>query len=142
MDRYDIEWKSQSKNSSESMPVGGGNIGCNVWVEKDFIYLYMAQSGWFDENNSLLKAGRIKIAIEKNPFKNIFSQKLRLEKGDIIIRGDDCEITIWVDIDNQTIHLDYKGKQERVIHFYYETWRYEDRKVECDSYELFQCKWC
>jgi Domain of unknown function (DUF5703) len=31
---YNIVWNSQSKNASESMPCGGGDIGMNVWVEK------------------------------------------------------------------------------------------------------------
>lgn len=140
MDRYNVEWKTQSKNSSESMPVGGGDIGCNVWVENDQIYLYMAQSGWFDENNSLLKAGRIKITMTPCFFENVFNQRLNLTKGDIVIYGDDCKVTIWVDMDNKTIHLDMKSSQEREIRFYYETWRFENRVVECDSYELFQCK--
>ena len=30
---YNIVWNSQSQNSSESMPCGGGDIGLNVWVE-------------------------------------------------------------------------------------------------------------
>jgi len=32
-DRYNVVWTSQSKNSGGSMPVGGGGIGLNVWVE-------------------------------------------------------------------------------------------------------------
>lgn len=140
MERYDIEWKTQSKNSSESMPVGGGDIGCNVWVENNQIFLYMAQSGWFDENNSLLKSGRIRITMNPCPFENRFYQRLSLETGDVVIKGEEYEITIWVDIDNSTIHLDMEGEKEHEITFAYETWRHEDRIVECDSYELFQCK--
>lgn len=30
---YNVVWTSQSRNSSESMPLGGGGIGLNVWVE-------------------------------------------------------------------------------------------------------------
>ena len=33
LDTYNIVWHSQSKNSGESMPVGGGDTGLNVWVE-------------------------------------------------------------------------------------------------------------
>lgn len=31
---YDTVWTTQSNNSAGSMPVGGGDIGLNVWVEK------------------------------------------------------------------------------------------------------------
>jgi hypothetical protein len=30
---YDTVWNSQSQNSSGSMPLGGGGVGLNVWVE-------------------------------------------------------------------------------------------------------------
>ena len=30
----DYVWTTQSKNSSESMPCGGHDVGMNVWVEK------------------------------------------------------------------------------------------------------------
>jgi hypothetical protein len=45
IDQYNITWTSQSRNSSESMPVGGGDIGCNVWVENGDILFYMSRSG-------------------------------------------------------------------------------------------------
>jgi hypothetical protein len=32
-ENYNVVWTSQSKNSSESMPCGGGGVGLNVWVE-------------------------------------------------------------------------------------------------------------
>lgn len=32
-DSYDVTWTTQSRNSSESMPLGGGDIGLNVWSE-------------------------------------------------------------------------------------------------------------
>jgi hypothetical protein len=33
LDTYNIVWSSPSKNSGESMPVGGDAIELNVWVE-------------------------------------------------------------------------------------------------------------
>jgi hypothetical protein len=41
LDNYNITWNSQSKNSAESMPCGGGDIGLNVWVENgDILFMY------------------------------------------------------------------------------------------------------
>src|SRR5687767_7033150 len=56
---YNITWNSQSHDAAGSMPCGGGDIGLNVWVEKGELYIYIAKSGSFDENNALLKAGRL-----------------------------------------------------------------------------------
>ena len=65
---YNIVWNSQSQNSSESMPCGGGDIGLNVWVENGELLFYMSRSGTFDENNSMLKLGRVRIKLTPNPF--------------------------------------------------------------------------
>ena len=58
---YNLVWNSQSKNSSESMPCGGGSIGLNVWVENNELMMYMSKSDAFDENNGLDKLGRLRI---------------------------------------------------------------------------------
>jgi hypothetical protein len=34
-DQYNVVWTTQSGNSGESMPCGGGDIGLNVWTEKE-----------------------------------------------------------------------------------------------------------
>ena len=37
----DIVWKTQSCNSSESMPCGGHDIGMNIWVENGDLLFYV-----------------------------------------------------------------------------------------------------
>jgi hypothetical protein len=68
LDQYNIVWTTQSQNSSESMPCGGGDIGLNVWVEKGDILFYLSRSGAFDENNVFPKFGRVRLKISPNPF--------------------------------------------------------------------------
>ena len=41
----DYAWTTQSKDSSESMPLGGGDVGLNVWVENDDLLFYICRSG-------------------------------------------------------------------------------------------------
>ncbi|MDB5149262.1 MAG: hypothetical protein JWQ57_3282, partial [Mucilaginibacter sp.] len=48
------------------MPCGGGDIGLNVWVEKGELLFYIARSGTFDENNAMLKPGRVRIKLSPN----------------------------------------------------------------------------
>jgi hypothetical protein len=60
-DEYNLEWTTQSKNSSESMPCGGGDIGLNVWVENGELLFYIDRSGNIDENDQQLKSGRVRI---------------------------------------------------------------------------------
>ena len=66
-------WTSQSKNSSESMPCGGHDVGMNVWVENGDLLIYLSRSGFFDENNTLLKAGRLRLHLTNQAGHPIFS---------------------------------------------------------------------
>ncbi|HUC82519.1 MAG TPA: DUF5703 domain-containing protein, partial [Flavisolibacter sp.] len=111
LDNYNITWTSQSQHSGESMPVGGGDIGLNVWVEKGDLYFYIARSGTFDETNALLKLGRVKIRMTPNPFEGQeFRQQLILKDGNCKIEGKNgnhsATINIWVDVFRPVIHVD------------------------------------
>jgi hypothetical protein len=44
---YNIIWTTQSKNASESMPCGGGDIGLNVWVENGELLVLCATQWQF-----------------------------------------------------------------------------------------------
>ncbi|MEQ8241196.1 MAG: DUF5703 domain-containing protein [Cyclobacteriaceae bacterium] len=142
---YDVVWDSQSVNSSESMPLGGGDIGANVWVENDELLFYFSKSGTFDENNTLMKLGRIRLAISPNPFTSgDFRQKLDLENGNILISGksdDGAEIELWVDVFKPVIHVEIASSLSSTVEVSYESWRYRDRKVEGRANNANSYKW-
>ncbi len=48
LDAYNVVWTTPSRNSGESMPVGGGDIGLNVWVEDGEVLFYLTQAGCRD----------------------------------------------------------------------------------------------
>ena len=78
-----VVWDTPSRNSSESMPCGGGDIGMNIWVEEGDILFYLSRSGTFDENNCQLKLGRFRLRLSPNPFEDAkdFRQELKLIDG-------------------------------------------------------------
>jgi hypothetical protein len=132
IDQCNVAWASQSKNSGESMPCGGGDIGLNVWVENDEIFCYMAKSGTFDENNGVLKLGRIRIKLSPNPFEGkTFTQELVLKDGHVKIIGTNgdlsSEVNFWVDVFRPVINVDIKSNKSVVATAAYESWRYRDR---------------
>ncbi len=131
MKDYNVCWKEQSKNAGESMPVGGFDIGCNVWVEKDEVFLYMAQSGAFDESGRMLKAGRIRISFDKPVFARGFSQELKLSEGHIEIMGQDMlTLLVWADAYKSCVHIDVKSQVPVKMKCTYETWRGETSGYE------------
>lgn len=86
-DSYNIVWNTQSQNSSESMPCGGGDIGMNVWVEKGDLLVYFSRSGTFDENNTMLKLGRLRLQLDQ-PIDSVdFMQVLRLPEGRVQVQA-------------------------------------------------------
>ena len=86
MEDYNITYNTQSLDSSESMPLGGHDAGCNVWVKDNELCIYMSQSGTFDENGTMLKLGRMRLWLEEKEKLSVnFKQELELEKGQIQI---------------------------------------------------------
>ncbi len=132
---HNLVWESQSLNSSESMPCGGGDIGLNVWVENGDIFFYIARSGTFDENNSMPKLGRVRIKCSPSPFDGeFFRQELNLETGSVTLSGRNgthfAEVQIWVDVFSPVIHVETESSQEIIIEVIYENWRFEDRLLQ------------
>ncbi|MCW0481848.1 DUF5703 domain-containing protein [Gaoshiqia sediminis] len=134
LDDYNLVWTSQSVNSSESMPCGGGDIGLNVWVENGDVLFYIAQSGTFDENNALPKLGRVRLQLQPNPFAGkFFKQELRLKDGSVIISGENEEVkavlTLWVDVFQPLIHVEIEASKALNAVAAYESWRTEERPL-------------
>lgn len=134
----DYVWTTQSRNSSESMPCGGGDIGMNVWVEGGDLLVYISRSGMFDDNNTLLKAGRIRITLTPNPFvsQKDFRQALHLDDGSVTVGNKDANIRIWADVDKPLIYFDVNSHKPVAATVKYENWRYRDRlitKAECQQ---------
>ena len=143
---YNVVWDTHSRNSGESMPCGGGDIGLNVWVENGELLFYIARSGSFDENNSLLKQGRIRIRLSPNPLEGeYFRQELRLEEGCVTISGKKAgistDIRIWVDVFHPIIHVEASNNVPLQASISYENWRYEDRLLQKNESHQNSYKW-
>lgn len=139
---HDYTWTSQSKNSSESMPVGGHDIGLNVWVENGDLLIYMCQSGWLDENNTLLKAGRLRLRFSDNVLAGSdFRQNLEVSTGLMTISCADMSINIWSDATSPDIYIQVDGKKKRHATLSYESWRTKDEVVPPDARMQCAYKW-
>ena len=143
---YNVVWHTPSQHSGESMPCGGGDIGLNVWVENGDLLFYIARSGAFDENNTLLKQGRIRIRLSPNPLQGeYFRQELRLDEGCVTISGKKAgwttDIRIWVDVFLPVIHVETSNNVPLQATVSYENWRYEDRLLRRNESNQNSYKW-
>lgn len=132
---YNVLWTSQSKDSSESMPCGGGDTGMNVWVENGDLLCYVQRSGCFDENNQYLKLGRLRIHLDPNPFTPdaSFRQELNLRQGSVEISGKSgqlgVKILVWADVFHPVVHVDVEASQPVGVSASYESWREIDKDL-------------
>lgn len=100
----------------------------NVWAESGDILFYIAKSGAFDENNSLLKLGRVRLSMEPNPFQTntSFTQHLYINDGYITLEGaNDTLVTLWVDTTTSAIHADITSSIDLNLTASFESWRTE-----------------
>jgi hypothetical protein len=114
---YNILWNSPSRNASESMPCGGGDIGMNVWVEQGDLLIYLARSGSFNEDNALMKTGRLRIKLFPNVFSGpIFRQELHLQEGFITVYGENkgvsATVKIWADIFHPVARIEIESNKK------------------------------
>ncbi len=141
-DQYNVSWHTPSKNSSESMPVVGGDIACNVWVENGDLLFYISRSGSFDENGCYHKLGRIRIKLSPDPFSNpsSFKQELKLKDGIVEIEGKakdislNVKIKVWVEVHNPVVHVDIDANNRVGVEAAYESWRTENKELAPGNY--------
>jgi hypothetical protein len=141
-----IIWDSESKNSSESMPCGGGDIGLNVWVEKGELLCYLSKSGAFDENNGFMKLGRMRVKLSPNPFDGTdFKQELVLQDGYVKItgtkNGTSAQVNVWVDVFRPVVHVEVSSNKALKAEAVYESWRYADHLMQSGESFANSLKW-
>ncbi len=140
-------WTTPSRNSSESMPCGGHDIGMNVWVEQGDLLVYLSRSGFFDENNTLLKAGRLRLSLRSKSdgtpllCSSGFSQTLCLDDGAVYVRGGGVEIRLWADVNSPVVFMDINSRKAVAATLSYESWRHHDRLVPREACQQFSWKW-
>lgn len=142
-----LVWTSQSQNAAGSMPCGGGDVGLNVWVEDGALLCYISRSGTFDENNTLLKLGRLRVRLSPNPFDDgdTFKQELVLKDGYVKITGTKAdlktEVKVWVDVFKPVVHIDVNSNQKTIVDAGYESWRNDDRLTKGKENNQNSYKW-
>ena len=138
-----VIWNTPSRNSSESTPCGGGDIGMNIWVEEGDILFYLSRSGTFDENNCQLKQGRFRIRLFPSPFKDAkdFRQELKLKDGYVEVSAGGTQIQLWADVYHPVVHVEITNAQPLRTEVSYENWRYKERMIRKGEGQQCSYKW-
>jgi alpha-L-fucosidase 2 len=126
---YNVVWATTGTGSADSMPIGNGDIGLNVWSEANGdVVFYIGKTDAWSENpmggNGLMKIGRVRISISPagNVNRGSFSQTLNLQDASIDIREGDTMLKLWVDANRPVIHIEERGIHPVSIKANLETW--------------------
>ena len=124
LSQFNVTWKSPGENSFGSMPLGNGDIGLNVWVEKNGdLLFYISKVNAFDSNHLLPKLGRIRVSLQPALPISDFKQTLNLIDASILIQGGDVKFKIWVDANNSVIRVEVTSIKPHIASVSLETLR-------------------
>jgi hypothetical protein len=129
VDTCDVVWDSPGTNAADSMPIGNGEVGLNVWTEPDGdLVFYVARTDAWSECCRLLKLGRVRVHISPNPFAagRPFRQELKLRDGQVVIAAGDLELCVFVDAQAPVIYVTGRSATAYEVKASWETWRTED----------------
>lgn len=148
LDKFNMLWDTPGKDSCDSMPLGNGDIGLNVWIEQNGdLLFYISKTDAWNENMRLLKLGRIRVKLCPNPFieGGCFSQELKLVDGAVEINAGEAnvKIKIWVDANNPAAYVCIQSQTALEAQVFLELWRKGERILDGQelhsSYTMYDC---
>jgi hypothetical protein len=134
LDSYNVRWNVPGPTSAQSMPIGNGDIGLNVWVESNGdVGFYIGKSDALSENSwgsyGLLKVGGMHLSMTPSPLASgtTFQQVLKLRTGEIqVTEGPGTSavtLRIWVDANHLVVRIEASGSQPRTFKVTLNNWR-------------------
>lgn len=118
MARYNVVWNSPSKDASGVMPLGNGDVAAGVYVlENGDLYLLLAKNDAYNYMGDIFKTGRVRIALNPNPFTagKPFRQTLDLPTGSIRIEADGVKLRIWADARRPLFHVEVDSPHDITV---------------------------
>lgn len=132
LDRCNVVWTTPGKDAGDSMPLGNGEVGINLWVEENGdLYFYISRSDSLSEVSRLLKVGEVRISLSPNPFAagSPFRQELHLREGRCEITAGEGErkvaLTVFVDAARPVVHVIGQSASPVSVKATIESWRTE-----------------
>ncbi len=134
---YDNQWSSPGRSAKDSMPLGNGDIGLNVWADDaGNVCFYISKTDAWDETGRLLKLGKVRLNFQPNPFRpgESFRQTLLLREAAVEIEagagGSETRVRIWVDAHHPAVRIEAQVPDGMTIAASLEPWRLKPETLE------------
>jgi len=141
-DDYNVVWDTPGPGSAESMPLGNGDIGLNVWTEKngDLVFyisktdawggeLSAQKDPWMAQGGVLMKLGAIRVSTNQDPLasSSSFKQILKLSAAEILVKEGtgkhEVNFRVWVDANHPVIHVESTTASAAKLSVKLDDWR-------------------
>ncbi len=130
LEQCNVVWTTPGKDAGDSMPLGNGQVGINLWVEAGGdLHFYISRTDSYSEASRLLKVGAVRVSLSPNPFVagSPFKQELDLRHGRCEItagRGEnEVTLTVFVDADEPVVHVLGRSASPVSVRATVESWR-------------------
>jgi len=130
LEKCNVVWTTLGKDAGDSMPLGNGEVGINLWVEAGGdLHFYISRTDSLSEISRLLKVGGVRVSLSPNPFAAglPFRQELRLRDGRCEITAGEgnkkVTLSVFVDADRPVVYVVGKSASPVSVKAVNETWR-------------------
>ena len=142
LDSYNVKWDTPGPTSAQSMPIGNGDIGLNVWVEQNGdLAFYISKTDawggepeqqkdpWMKQGGVLMKLGAIHVSVSPNPLAKsaAFKQILKVRNGEIWVQEGDgksaVKLRVWVDANHPVIRVEAQSSSSVTVNVKLDNWR-------------------
>lgn len=140
----DVVWTRPARDSRDSLPIGNGHWGGNVWVEQDgrIGILVGANDSW-SGNGRLLKVARILLQVDaeidlRDQLVKL-SWSLDLQTATVTVAVDSAGVrwraSVWIDAHHDVLVAEIAAPESVPVYAWSKPWRTEQRSVT-DEFEL------
>lgn len=138
--KHDVIWTTPAKGPADSMPLGNGELGINLWAEENGdLMFYLGRNDTLSEVSQLCKAGAVRVSMTPNPFVRgaPFRQHLVLRDGVCTITagpaGGELSLKVFVDAAAPVVHVIGESGKPLSVSARVESWRTDAQTVPDES---------
>ncbi len=127
----DVKWPGNSATGADSVPIGNGRVGANVWTDGPTgdLMLLLSSTDAFDENARLLKLGRVRISWGGATPGPGDQERLVVREGRLEFTLGERTLEVFVDPDHDVIHVRGVRGDAADVRVTVECWRNERREI-------------
>lgn len=95
---YAFRYRGRMKTAMQSLPVGNGDIGANVWLAEDGrLHFLLSKTDAWSELCRLLKTAHLVLSVDPCPFADGAAFELSIEDGLLTVSAEGAVIRVFAD---------------------------------------------